>query len=67
MYVCVCNGVTEGQIASSVAAGATSYQQLRQQLGVGQGCGKCAREIRQQLRGEAPSPCRECNGPCERR
>lgn len=62
MYVCVCNGVTERQISASVASGANSFHSLRQQLGVATCCGKCARDVRQQLKNEI-STCAGCESP----
>ncbi len=42
MYVCLCNGITEGQIRDAVSEGAHSLRDLRQRLGVASCCGKCA-------------------------
>ena len=42
MYVCVCNAVTDSDIGGAVAEGCGSLQQLREQLGVGACCGRCA-------------------------
>ncbi|MBI3526491.1 MAG: bacterioferritin-associated ferredoxin [Betaproteobacteria bacterium] len=42
MYVCLCNGITEGQIREAVGDGARSLRELRQCLGVASCCGKCA-------------------------
>ena len=42
MYVCLCNGITEGQIRDAVSEGARSLRELRQRLGVASCCGKCA-------------------------
>lgn len=47
MYVCVCNAVTERQVAEAVDAGARSLQDLSMRLGVATGCGKCARVARE--------------------
>lgn len=41
MYVCLCKGVTDGQIRSAVENGA-SIRDIRDQLGVMTECGKCA-------------------------
>ena len=41
MYVCICNAVTDHQIKESVAAGASSLTDLKDQLGVGNCCGCC--------------------------
>jgi bacterioferritin-associated ferredoxin len=51
MYVCLCKGVTDRQIKSAIAEGATSVGQLRKCLGVASQCGKCGittREILEQ-------------------
>lgn len=48
MYVCLCNGITEGQIRDAVGDGARSLRELRQCLGVASCCGKCA-DIAQQV------------------
>ncbi len=41
MYVCLCNGITERQIAQAARCGARSPEDLAQRLGVGLGCGRC--------------------------
>jgi bacterioferritin-associated ferredoxin len=44
MYVCLCRGVTCGQIRSAVASGeASSIRDLIRELGLATQCGKCAR------------------------
>lgn len=42
MYVCVCNAVTERQLADAVQAGAASLHELKRPLGVAGECGRCA-------------------------
>lgn len=42
MYVCICNAITDRQIKETVAAGATSLTDLKDQLGVATCCGCCA-------------------------
>jgi bacterioferritin-associated ferredoxin len=42
MYVCLCKGVTDGQIIAAIAEGAASVRDVRDQLGVMTECGKCA-------------------------
>ncbi len=58
MYVCVCNAVTERDIGSAVAEGCCSLRELRDQLGVGNCCGRCtgcARDVlHQSLHARAP-------------
>lgn len=44
MYVCLCHNVTDTHIRHLVRTEAvTSMRDLREQLGVGTQCGKCAR------------------------
>ncbi len=48
MYVCICKGITEQHIKTSVAEGASSVRDLYQELALGSQCGKCvvfAREV----------------------
>lgn len=42
MYVCLCKGITDGQIIAAMAEGASSVRDVRDQLGVMTECGKCA-------------------------
>lgn len=42
MYVCVCHAVTDRDIGSAIAEGCCTLRQLREQLGVGSCCGRCA-------------------------
>ena len=42
MYVCICNAVTEHQIAEAVKTGARTLLDLRRDLGVSSECGCCA-------------------------
>jgi bacterioferritin-associated ferredoxin len=51
MYVCNCAGVTHRELHSRLHQGATSLKELRAALGVCQGCGKCAREVGEVLKG----------------
>lgn len=50
MYVCVCNAVTERDIDGAIAAGCCSLRQLREELGVGACCGRCATCARAKLK-----------------
>jgi len=52
MYICVCHAVTDKQLTTTIAQGATTLQALRAELGVGSCCGKCARDVRTHLRQE---------------
>ena len=42
MYVCLCLGVTDGQIREALYEGCCSFREVRDTLGVGTQCGKCA-------------------------
>lgn len=47
MYVCVCKAVTDHQIRCAVRDGVVTFRQLRMELGVSTGCGRCAPMARQ--------------------
>lgn len=47
MYICVCKSVTDGQLRSTVSSGAMSMRDVRRQLDVCSGCGKCGPRVRQ--------------------
>lgn len=49
MYVCLCNGVTEKHISTAVSQGATRLMDLKKDLQVTVGCGRCASCARQCL------------------
>lgn len=49
MYVCLCSGVTDGQIRQAVEDGASSMRLLRQELGVAACCGRCAQHAKDVL------------------
>ena len=42
MYVCLCQGVTDGQIRDAILDGCCSYREVREATGVASKCGKCA-------------------------
>ena len=60
MYVCICNGITERDIHTAAAGGATTLQDRCRELGIASGCGKCASCAHECLRearcGESSSP-----------
>ena len=41
MYICICNAITERQLRECARSGACSVDQLKSELGVGAGCGRC--------------------------
>lgn len=50
MYVCLCQGVTDGQIREAIYEGCCSYRDVRETLGVATQCGKCACLAKQVVR-----------------
>jgi len=42
MFVCICNGITDKQIREAVAGGASSLEELHDELGVASQCGSCS-------------------------
>ena len=56
MYVCICNAVTEQDIHDTVAEGLGSMRELRERLGVGACCGRCASSARDVLRNASSVP-----------
>ena len=50
MYVCLCEGVTDGQIRDAIFEGCCSYRDVRTTLGVASQCGKCACLAKQVVR-----------------
>jgi bacterioferritin-associated ferredoxin len=54
MYICLCNSVTDKQIRSAIAGGATSLRCLRDELGVASQCGSCLDHALQLLDGQDP-------------
>jgi bacterioferritin-associated ferredoxin len=50
MYVCLCEGVTDGQIREAIYEGCCSYREVRTSLGIASQCGKCACLAKQVVR-----------------
>ena len=50
MYVCLCQGVTDSHIRDANYEGCCSYRDVRESLGVGSQCGKCACLAKQVVR-----------------
>jgi bacterioferritin-associated ferredoxin len=55
MYVCLCKGVSDSAIRREVRAGASSFREVRDRLGVATQCGKCACEARRIVADELPA------------
>ncbi len=51
MYICICNAITERQVAISVAQGSTTLADLQADLGVATNCGCCAETAQEYLPG----------------
>lgn len=49
MYICICRGVTERDIAQAVEQGLSSPEQLAAAMGVGTDCGCCIHHACQAL------------------
>lgn len=49
MYVCLCRGINEHTVCSTVAAGARSLDELVAFCGAGSGCGGCLPSLRHLL------------------
>jgi bacterioferritin-associated ferredoxin len=59
MYICLCNAITDRQIAEAAEAGARSRADLAHQLGVGLGCGRCvscAEAVLNEIIADPPCP-----------
>jgi len=50
MYVCICKGVTEGQIQQAVRQQGADYKAVREQLGVATDCGQCGQCAKQVIK-----------------
>lgn len=50
MYVCVCNNVTDKQIIKAAEEGASSLEDLSEELNVATCCGRCATCAKKVLR-----------------
>ena len=50
MYVCLCNGLTDAQVAQAVAAGASRLKEIYAACACRAQCGRCARMLNGMLR-----------------
>jgi bacterioferritin-associated ferredoxin len=55
MYVCLCNGFTDGQVRQVSTAACGSAAEVYRQLGVRPRCGKCVPMVREMVR-RVPTP-----------
>ena len=49
MYICICTGVTDTDIARCVSSGACTLADLQRELGVATTCGCCREHVEQAL------------------
>ncbi|MCL4185120.1 MAG: (2Fe-2S)-binding protein [Burkholderiaceae bacterium] len=61
MIVCICRAVSDRQIQAVVSRGASSMSQVRAELGAGECCGKCTRQVRELIDQHAHAS-RSCDG-----
>jgi bacterioferritin-associated ferredoxin len=65
MIVCICRAVSDRQIQAVVSRGASSMSQVRAELGTGECCGKCSRQVRELIDQHAHASCAcDCGGRC---
>jgi len=50
MYVCLCTGVTDGDIRAAIADGATTADMVMMQTRAGSRCGSCRSEVAELVR-----------------
>jgi bacterioferritin-associated ferredoxin len=51
MIVCLCHGVNDREIRSSIEAGAGTVREVGTKCGAGTDCGGCKRQIKQMIQG----------------
>ncbi|WP_038369278.1 (2Fe-2S)-binding protein [Brackiella oedipodis] len=49
MYICICNAVTDKAIKEAVAKGVSTFDELQNELGVGNCCGCCKQSAHEYL------------------
>jgi bacterioferritin-associated ferredoxin len=59
MYVCLCAGVTDGEIKAALRDGAETVEEVMYCTGAGTGCGSCVATIRE-LVGEGGGGAKSC-------
>lgn len=45
MFVCLCHGITDSEVKTTVRRGATSVDDVTEKCGAGSGCGMCKEQI----------------------
>jgi len=55
--VCTCMGVMRSEIVEAIEAGAQTFQELSEKLGVGTGCSSCVQEVHDLLKDKLSGGC----------
>ncbi|MGY4098744.1 (2Fe-2S)-binding protein [Nocardia sp. R16R-3T] len=63
MYVCICNAVSESDVHSCVAAGASSTAQVKKACGWKPGCGSCTRRLSEEVGRACAAPVEQVATP----
>ena len=56
MYICLCLGVTSGEVQQAIDDGAHSTKKVAAACGAGSVCGRCRHTVRVMLDAAAPQP-----------
>ncbi|MFI6361440.1 bacterioferritin-associated ferredoxin [Nocardia sp. NPDC050630] len=63
VYVCICNAVSESDVHSCVAAGASSTAQVKKACGWKPGCGSCTRRLSELVGRACAAPAQAIEAP----
>ncbi len=50
MYVCICNAITDGQVANAIGSGCRSVADVFKRVGERPNCGKCVPDLCKMVR-----------------
>lgn len=50
MYICICEALTEKEIAQCIESGANSVMDVQRKCQAGQSCGSCLKKIQKMVR-----------------
>lgn len=59
MTICLCNGLTDAQVAEAIRQGARRPREIQARCGCGARCGRCAADLRAALRDAARIPAKQ--------
>ena len=48
--LCKCKGVSKSDVKRAIAAGATSFKEVKKATGAGSTCGKCKAEVKRYIK-----------------